>query len=247
MKIQWIDETDSTNSLLMREADGLEAPLMVLARRQTAGRGQRGNAWESEPGKNLTFSLLFRPEAFPAVGQFAISEASALAVVDFLAAYGISANVKWPNDVYVGDRKICGILIQHSLAGCEIAHTVIGMGINVNQREFFSDAPNPVSMSQVSGREYDLGEAAGKMARCLERRLALIATEGSRRSLHEEFLDRLWRNDGAFHQFADRRSGERFEARIDGVDPAGPICLRLRSGALRTYEFKEVAFILNDR
>ncbi|MDE7409349.1 MAG: biotin--[acetyl-CoA-carboxylase] ligase, partial [Muribaculaceae bacterium] len=117
MKILHLDEVDSTNVYIMRNVAELEAPVMVTAYRQTAGQGQRGNSWEAEPGKNLTFSIFYRPVGLPPIAQFSMSEAVSLAVVDFLAGHGIEAKVKWPNDIYVDDRKICGILIRHSVMG----------------------------------------------------------------------------------------------------------------------------------
>ncbi len=156
MRIIHLEEVDSTNAYIMREAANLVAPLMVLAHTQTAGQGQRGNSWESEPGKNLTFSIFYRPTALPPMAQFSMSEAVALSVVDFLEAHGLEAKVKWPNDIYVGDSKICGILIRHSILGGVVSSSVIGVGIDVNQKVFLSDAPNPVSMWQLTGKEYDL-------------------------------------------------------------------------------------------
>lgn len=145
-----LEEVSSTNTWLAQHADELLHLTMVTAERQTAGRGQRGNSWESEPGANLTFSLLIRPEGVPARSQFSISEATALAVTDLLAIYGVKATVKWPNDIYVGDRKICGILIEHAVMGTSIMHSIIGAGLNVNQTRFVSDAPNPVSLLQLT-------------------------------------------------------------------------------------------------
>lgn len=248
MLIKILKEVDSTNSYLMREASSLDAPLMVIARSQTAGRGQRGNSWESEPGKNLTFSVLYRPESFPAVSQFSISEATAFAVVDFLALHGIEAKVKWANDIYVGDKKICGILIQHSLMGPKIGHSVLGIGINVNQTEFLSDAPNPISMKQITGKTYDLDELANQIAACIESRLEKIYSEADRDALHVEFKENLWRGDGKLYPFTDTATGERFEASISDIDPHGPMTLRLSDASIRTYSFKEVAFlIMNDK
>lgn len=244
MQIKFLKEVDSTNSYLMREAENLEAPLMVIAQSQTAGRGQRGNSWESEPGKNLTFSVLYRPNSFPAISQFSISEATAFAVVDFLALHGIDAKVKWANDIYVGDRKICGILIQHSLMGSEIAYSVLGIGINVNQTEFLSDAPNPVSMKQLTGTNYDLDQLARQVADCIEARLEKIYREEDRNALHEEFKGNLWRGDGKLYPFTDTATGERFEASIEDIDPRGPMILRLADSSSRTYSFKEVSFTL---
>lgn len=153
MNLRLLESVDSTNNYAKANAASLPSPTMVVAREQTAGRGQRGNSWESEPGANLTFSVFVRLPEFPARRQFAVSEAVALAVADTLGVFGVQAKVKWPNDIYVGDRKICGILIEHALMGAELMHTVIGVGINVNQKRFLSPAPNPVSMRQLLGKE----------------------------------------------------------------------------------------------
>ena len=145
-----LDQAESTHMLLKsQEYADLEPYTMVMARRQTKGRGQRGNSWESEDGKNLTFSMKARPDWLHPSRQFAISEATSIAIVTLLKEYGIAASVKWPNDIYVGHRKICGILIDHSLQGMEITGSVISAGLNVNQIRFLSDAPNPVSMLQL--------------------------------------------------------------------------------------------------
>lgn len=237
-----MEEVDSTNAYIMREVSDLEAPVMVLAHTQTAGQGQRGNSWESEPGKNLTFSVLYRPTELPPMSQFSMSEAVALAVVDFLDNHGIGAKVKWPNDIYVGDRKICGILIRHSVMGAYVSYSVIGVGIDVNQKIFVSDAPNPVSMWQITGEEYDLTSLEKEIASIMERRLASIHDQEARTSLHKEFMGKLWRGDGAYYPFTDASSGETFRARIEDIASHGPMTLRLEDGSRRTYAFKEVSF-----
>ncbi|MCH5218672.1 MAG: biotin--[acetyl-CoA-carboxylase] ligase [Muribaculaceae bacterium] len=241
MRQLWIEETASTNAYVKEHRDSVEPMTMVLARRQTAGRGQRGNSWESAPGENLTFSLRFVPRGIRPTEQFTISEAAALAAVDTLAAYGVKAAVKWPNDIYVADGKVCGILIENVIAGTEIAESVIGIGLNVNQTVFESDAPNPVSMAGLTGRRYPLEEVTATFGRALRRRLA----EGSlgSRALHEEYTARLWRGDGAFHPFVEA-GGERVEAVIDGVELTGHLRLRLRNGETRRYAFKEVFPVL---
>lgn len=244
MKILHLEEVDSTNSYVMREAERLDAPLLVSAHTQTAGRGQRGNHWESEPGKNLTFSVLYRAGQFPAIAQFAISEAAALAIVDFLRAEGIEATVKWANDIYVGDRKICGILIQHSLMGSEISHTVIGVGINVNQLLFLSDAPNPVSMVQLTSDTYDLEALEKNVALCLENRLGMISTPTLRKSIHKEFIGNIWRMEGELHPFVDTASGTPFTASIKDILPTGQLILSVSDGSERQYWFKEVSFTI---
>lgn len=242
MKLIELESVRSTNDYVKENAGSLVSPSMVVARAQTAGRGQRGNSWESEPGANLTFSVFVRLHGFPARRQFAVSEAVALAVADTLGAFGVEAKVKWPNDIYVGDRKICGILIEHSLFGDHIRHTVAGAGINVNQREFRSDAPNPVSMVQFLGHDTDLTAFRAEVAQALERRLSVLG--GDTESLHREYLSRLWRGDGGMYPFRDVRAGEEIEAAIEGVAPDGTLRLRLRDGCVRDYAFKEVEFRL---
>ncbi|MDE5996720.1 MAG: biotin--[acetyl-CoA-carboxylase] ligase [Muribaculaceae bacterium] len=243
MEILHLEEVDSTNAYIMRNVGELEAPVMVTAYRQTAGQGQRGNSWEAEPGKNLTFSIFYRPASLPPMAQFSMSEAVALAVVDFLGAHGIDAKVKWPNDIYVGDDKICGILIRHSVMGGTVSYSVIGVGINVNQKEFLSDAPNPVSMWQIMGVEHDLALMEKEISSIVEGRLILIRTEEGRLALHKEFMGKLWRGDGRLYPFTDTATGESFMASIDGIAFHGPISLRLADGSLRTYAFKEVSFL----
>ena len=242
MEILHLEEVDSTNAYVMRNVADLKAPVMVTAYRQTAGQGQRGNSWEAEPGKNLTFSIFYRPVDLPPMAQFSMSEAVALAVVDFLGLYGIEAKVKWPNDIYVGDKKICGILIRHSIMGGCVSYSVIGVGIDVNQTLFVSDAPNPVSMKQITGETYNLSQLEKEIAEIMERRLKGIISSESREKLHEEFMRTLWRGDGRFYPFMDTASGDIFSAKIAGIESHGPMILRLADESERTYAFKEVAF-----
>lgn len=242
----WLDETPSTNSYLSSLITSAETPLpdltAVAARKQSAGRGQRGNFWEAEPGRNLTLSVVhYPPETLRPIEQFSISEATALAVTDTLADFGIEAMVKWPNDIYVGDRKICGILIEHSLLGLTIRHSVLGIGLNVNQTLFISDAPNPVSMRQIIGKDdFDLEEVAGRLLSRLEERLSLCVAADNRKILHADFLKRLWRGDGRYYPFRERAAGREFLASIIDIEPSG--LLLLSNGG--RYAFKEIEFLL---
>lgn len=241
MKHIHLEETESTNTWVAAHLAELDDMTLVSTSRQSAGRGQRGNSWESEPGMNLTVSMLWRPSGFAASRQFAASEGVALAVADTLGEFGIDARVKWPNDIYVADSKIAGILIEHAVAGRDIMHSVIGIGLNVNQREFRRDAPNPVSMRQLTGRDHDLGEVTSTLSRRLEERLAEAVTDGT--ALHTEYMSRLWRGDGRMYPFATP-SGARFEAAIAGVAPDGMLSLVTADGRTLTFAFKEVVFIL---
>lgn len=216
-------------------------PCMVYAVTQSAGRGQRGNSWESEPGKNITASIAFAPKGVKAREQFVISEAIALATVDFLEYLNIDSKIKWPNDIYVGDKKIAGILIENSLMGCEIVSSVAGVGININQEKFRSDAPNPISVKALTGKFYDIDIIIYKFGEAIEQRLAQLDNPGN---IHLEFMNKLWRGDGLTHLWRDIKRGEEIEASIDSVMPDGVLHLCLPDGCKREFIFKEVEPVL---
>ena len=149
--IIWLERVDSTNDEARRHISEIDNLSVVSALEQTKGRGQRGNRWSSQPGENLTFSLVVKDFRIKANEQSAISQATALSLVDLLSRHEIKARIKWPNDIYTGDEKICGILIENSLKGSEIDWSIIGIGLNVNQTAFPEDLPNPTSMKLCTG------------------------------------------------------------------------------------------------
>lgn len=226
---------------------------VVYTDRQTAGRGQRGNSWESEPFKNVTMSILLRPENVAPNQQFWLSEISALAVERVLSKYIGNVSIKWPNDVYYKDFKICGMLIEHSLSGGKINYTIPGIGINVNQRVFLSDAPNPISLANVLGHEVPTSEILDGLVDEILTMCDQLPEKAE--EIHREFLSKLYRRDG-FHEYqstirsasADGLSvleeGEHFQARIVNVHPDGMLDLMTTEGHIHTFAFKEVAFIL---
>lgn len=242
MEIKWLEQTGSTNSYLRERMDSISPMTLVCARSQIAGRGQRGNHWEAEPGKNITGSFYMQnPEVSP-MEQFVISEAVALAVVGTLKEFGIDAKVKWPNDIYVGDKKICGILIENAIIGKSLQWSLAGIGLNVNQREFLSDAPNPVSMALIAGKDFRIEEVARSLGRNLESYLSRLS---ERKSLHDEYMAGLWRRDGMRHPFRDAATGEIFDASVSDVKPTGHLCLETENG-IREYAFKEIIFLSKD-
>ena len=258
MKILCIESADSTNNWLARNEEALPSPCVVRCHTQTAGRGQRGNSWESQPGKNFTGSLLLHPSYLPACKQFILSEAVALAIIATLKEYGIEAKVKWPNDIYVGNKKITGILAEHVVNGRNISRSIVGIGLNVNQEKFFSDAPNPTSMKNETLTEYDIDLIAARLAANIEEylnRAGLIdqrcvesespeEKEDKAHTLHEEFLEALWRKDGELYPFVDKIRQETFQARISDVAPDGILTLETASGDTRKYAFKEIEFVI---
>lgn len=234
-------QTDSTN-LLLRRYGGEEGRLMTVASAdyQTAGRGQGRNTWESAPGLNLLVSVRLHPQGLPAARQYALTEAGALAVRDTVARYAGGASVKWPNDVYVGDRKISGTLSECDISGTAIRTCTLGIGLNVNQREFTGGAPNPVSIAQLTGRDADRREVLRLLLARL-RHYAAMVDGGRYDSLHGLYLGRLYRREG-LHRYRDSR-GE-FAAETVTVEPQGLLVLRRESGEVSKYEFKEVKFII---
>ena len=231
-----IEETDSTNRWLRENTPPREAgESVVTADYQTAGKGCGNNSWESERGKNLTFSLLIHPERIPANEQFRITEVASVALCETLAHYiSNKVEIKWPNDIYVGDRKICGILIENRLQGATIRDSIIGIGLNVNQRVFLSDAPNPVSMYQLTGQETDLDAL-------LHQFLAAFGRVVERDSTGSDYRARLFRK-GIPALYED--SSGRFKAALEDVETDGRLVLRDDTGQVRTYAFKEVQFII---
>lgn len=245
MNLIEVDEATSTNTLA---ASMLDAPhgTVIRAVAQTAGRGQRGNSWESEPGKNLTVSIVVRPDNISAGDQFLICRAVSVALVQLLdrvLPQSLDAEIKWPNDIYVGDKKICGILIENSLTGITIDRSILGIGLNVNQRDFVSDAPNPVSIINLNGGvELELVPLVNMLWELVDENLRLCSTESGRQKLTENYNLRLWRRSG-YHTFA-LPGGERFEALIKSIGDNGVMTLERRYGATQSFAFKEVQFVL---
>ena len=161
-RYHFLEETTSTNDEARNPRYGHGDA--ICAERQTAGRGQRGHTWSSEEGRNLMFSLVWEPRFLPVSEQFLLSEAVALALTDLFGGYGIDARIKWTNDIYAGDRKLVGILIEHNLTGDRLSRTIVGIGVNVNQTRFDPSLPNPSSMCLETGCEYDRQEVARRAA-----------------------------------------------------------------------------------
>jgi BirA family biotin operon repressor/biotin-[acetyl-CoA-carboxylase] ligase len=240
-----LQETTSTNDYLKRNADILPSGTVIVAYKQTAGRGQKGNSWEAEPGKNATLSLLIKKPKVDVKEQFAISEAVSLAIVDVLENYATGFKIKWPNDIYHSDSKIGGILIEHSLAGNGIDYTIAGVGVNINQQVFISGAPNPISLTHITGETYDMNAICDLLSLKMEQYCDFDGSPEQLAELHRRYLARLYRNDGKPHLFTTP-DGTQFEATIDGVAPDGTLLLfHSNEKALHEYRFKEVGFVIN--
>ena len=233
----WLDLIDSTNSEALRHLPELESGTVIAAREQTAGRGQRGNTWFTEPGQNLTFSIVLKDLGLKAVDAHLLNYLASVAVAEFLDGHGVNSSIKWPNDIYVGRSKICGILVENSLAGAEVAASVIGIGININQK-VFPQLSNATSLYRCTGKEYNL-EA------CLEDFLKVFSDNlSSTGVLVEKYSSRMFQK-GVSAKYHDLLTDQEYNGIIRNVEPDGRLRIHnTDSGKDCLYRFKEVSYIL---
>ena len=232
-------ETDSTNRWLKEHGD--ERDLLVWTDYQTAGRGCGTNTWESERGMNLLFSVLLHPSKVPANEQFILSMANALALRDTLADYIDEVKIKWPNDIYWRDSKIAGTLIETTLSGSSIKTCIIGTGINVNQRQFRSDAPNPVSLCQILGHEVDREEVLQKVVANIALYMDSLGSN-SWDDIRTRYRNHLYRL-GETHSFRFN-DGAVEQCKLVNVTNDGHLELQRENEETLLLAFKEVQFII---
>jgi len=212
---------------------------IIVAEYQTGGRGQLGNVWESEAGRNLLFSIVLYPDCIQANQQFIISQVTALSVCRTLSEYIDNVKVKWPNDIYWKDKKICGMLIENDLMGSVISKSIIGIGLNINQEIFTGDAPNPISLKQITGQTYNLDDMLHSFRRHFYSMYLHLLQEKAD-DIRNEYRTMLYRGEGVF-TYKDAE-GE-FKAAIADIEPMGHLVLQLTDDTFRRYAFKEVSFI----
>lgn len=236
-----LPETESTN-LYARSVAPAAPVTLITTDHQTAGRGQRGNNWESAPGENLLFSLIIHPQSIPASQQFTLCELISVAICEVLNSYTDSIRIKWPNDIYYRDHKLCGILIEHDIEGSHLSRTIIGIGLNVNQTFFVSNAPNPTSLSLILGHEVERETLLLAITRhFVELYQQYTANTLDRTALHLRYTSLLYRKDTA-HTY--RNTQGPFTATLRDVSPDGRLILEDQQGTPRCYLFKEVAYEL---
>lgn len=235
-----VERTDSTNSLLRQLITEGNPPEFIYAGYQTAGRGQTGNGWESAPDKNLLCSILLPARK----NLFELNIVVAVAVRRLL---GDGFTIKWPNDIYWGDKKIAGILIENAIIGNEVRYSIGGIGLNVNQTEWQSGAPNPISLKQITGKDHDIDE--------LMQRLYAEVQKALKEDVWAEYKAHLYRREG-FWPFVERevntaptmnassQTRGQFLARIEDVLPTGEIVLRDEANTQRIYHFKQIRYVV---
>lgn len=230
----------STNlyALKLLRNDKVEEGAIIHTNYQSEGKGHAGNTWESEEGKNLLFSLLLYPTFLKPSDQFIISKIISLGICDFLRPFTSKVSIKWPNDIYVNNDKIAGILIESAIIREEIEYIIAGIGLNINQKVFTSDAPNPVSLSMVTGTEYNTEECLKHLVTHIDKRYQEFL-EKKRRELDGEYLNNLYRF-GKWCEFSD--SNGLYEGKIIGIDRNGRLRIEDHRGRTYEYGFKEVTF-----
>jgi BirA family transcriptional regulator, biotin operon repressor / biotin---[acetyl-CoA-carboxylase] ligase len=237
-----IDNTDSTNEYIksLYSEKIPEEGAAVATFNQTNGRGQVGNKWLSNPGDNICYSIIFRPDNIPAMNQFIISQAIALSVKSFLDRYIQNVFIKWPNDIFWKTRKIAGILIENQLRGSSISYSIAGIGININQNQFSEEIPNAVSLKQITGLNYDLINLTEELHNLIFMTINNLSLDKNE-EIQRYYLNNMFRRDG-FHNFTDKNGN--FKAKIRGVSAQGNLIIELEDKNIRTYGFKDVQFNL---
>ena len=234
-----LNEVDSTNEYAKKYIlEHTECQFVsIMAGFQTLGRGQHGNKWESNRDENIMMSLIFKPTLMPANRQFVISQATSLAIVDYLLGMSVKdVKIKWPNDIYVGNKKICGILVENFIEGSNLSTSIIGVGLNLNQKEFISDAPNPISLYGLVGIKQDVATSQDLLVEHIIKRLESISSATN--TLDNEYKSNLFRLGMESGFTVD---GEHFDGEILGVNEIGQLIIRTNNMD-HTFSFKEVAF-----
>lgn len=256
----YVARTNSTNTLLkelLAKSEWPEGEEFLYAGYQTAGRGQTGNGWESEEGKNLLCSILVERQKTATIKEenpFYLNVTVSVAVHRLLSQELMGKSqqltVKWPNDLYWQDKKMAGILIENAIIGNEVKYSIAGIGLNINQTEWKSDAPNPVSLKQITGKEYNIDEQMKSLAHAIREVLSEPEEE-----VWAYYKAHLYRKDG-FWPFvertvstqptmnADKLTEGQFMARIADILPTGEMVLEDPEGIRKKYHFKEIRFVV---
>ncbi len=246
--ITWLYEYSeiliSTNDAIKKHPQFSHRPLIISCAYQSGGKGQGASSWESAPGENILISLSYKPEQMKAAKQFSFSIAIALSIVDFLIECMPDAQkrirIKWPNDIYIDDNKICGILIEHQIRGEDVHQSIAGIGVNINQMVFLSDAPNPTSLRKYSGQKWAIEDLRHRLLQKISKRLTEL-DHGFPEFQKEIYLKKLYRSKG-FWPFL--YMGESIYAKITGIDEYGQLQFITSDNKKNTAAMKEIAFIL---
>lgn len=233
-----LKSTNSTATLLLREKELTEGTV-IRAGFQTAGKGQQGNRWESERGKNLLCSIILFPSSVEPDEQFLIAMTISLGICDYLKQLLGNVTIKWPNDIYVNSYKLGGILIENSLIGNYIESSVAGLGININQETFSQEIPNPVSVKNITGKEHDIDLFLRELLSRLDNRYKQLLY-GDRDQIRNEYFSNLYRA-GEWHEY--KSEGRLFKGKIAAVSTSGILTIEQEGKQFREFSFSELDYI----
>ncbi|MFC2150926.1 biotin--[acetyl-CoA-carboxylase] ligase [Bacteroidota bacterium] len=241
-KVVTFNSVDSTNNFfakLLKEADYSEGS-MITSLFQTSGKGHGSNSWESEKGKNLLISLVLYPTFLPIDQNFLISKVVSLGIANYVLAKTNDIKIKWPNDIYYQDRKLAGILIENVIKGPNINQSIVGIGLNVNQTNFLSDAPNPISIKQITHKTYSLNQEIIKLRNNIWFFYEKLKA-GKYDEINFEYLKCLYRYN---EFFTYKIKNESFKAKIIGINEFGYLQLLTENHEQKEFDFKEVEFVI---
>ncbi|MEQ8924575.1 MAG: biotin--[acetyl-CoA-carboxylase] ligase [Fulvivirga sp.] len=236
-KVIYLPSCHSTNDVasdLIRNGSPQEGTV-VITDHQTAGKGQRGNSWYSEPKKNLTFSIILHPRYLTATDQFYLNIVASLAIYDVLSKYVNHVKVKWPNDIYVKSKKIAGILIQNTIKSNRIEDSVLGIGLNINQQQF--ELESATSIFKETGIEFNLQNVLADLIQSLENNIFKLRANNVA-NLKEQYLSNLL----GYEEERLFKSDSEFRGRIIGISKDGKLQIETFTG-LKEFNFKEVSFL----
>ena len=239
----FVETLDSTNSFMniLLSQQQLPEGAVIVAREQTAGRGQANERWISEAGKNLLMSVVFYPSFISPQHLFQLSKTFSLGISDGVKKIlGSEVKIKWPNDIYFDDKKLCGMLIENSIRNPSINHTVLGVGLNINQEIFPSELQNPTSLNLILEKELTVNDCLNILCNALEARYLQLKS-GNHDAINEDYTNSLYRFC-EMHYFENR--SERFKAKITGIADDGKIFLKRENGVIERYDFKEVKYVI---
>ena len=246
--ITWFDSIDSTNSEARRRLPANAKMSVYAAKFQTAGRGQRGNKWSSAAGQNLTFSVLlnFSYPQMPDLAvrnQFLLSIVASLSVSDLLHKLNIRNSIKWPNDIYIGRRKVCGMLIENIVGNAGLEHSIIGIGLNLNQTEFPPELVNPTSVLVSSGLRTVPEDVLDDFLDIFSGYMLYLSDIEGINEIRNKYVSRLF-GLGASREYHDRLKNVDFTGTINGISEEGLLLMEMPDKTVTNYSFKEVSYII---
>lgn len=244
LDIRWFDVIDSTNNEALRSIDSADDISVFASFFQTQGRGQKGNKWESTKGENLTFSILIKPVFISAVDQFIVSQIVTISLKKYLQTKGIDIKIKWPNDIYFGNKKICGILIENHFSDVNLSASIIGIGLNMNQTQFGPDLLNPTSLKLITGESYDLKAELVRFVEIFKDYYEYISKGGVTDIITNEYKESLYQLN-ELCRYEDLKRGKIFTGIIRGVDKNACLIVENEEGGMVSFAFKELKYLIS--